>query len=66
MKKIEAVILRERLEAVLGELERHGVRSGLTLIEVRHRENHPQGEDQGERNLLAFEAKRIDEFLPDS
>ena len=40
MKKIEAVILRERLEAVLGELERHGVRSGLTLIEVRHRENH--------------------------
>jgi nitrogen regulatory protein PII len=40
MKKIEAVILRERLEAVLGELERHGVRSGLTLIEVRHSEKN--------------------------
>ena len=40
MKKIEAVILQERLEAVLGELERYGVRSGLTLIEVRHNEQN--------------------------
>jgi nitrogen regulatory protein PII len=40
MKKIEAVILAERLEAVLGELERHGLRSGLTLIEVRHSEKN--------------------------
>ena len=29
MKKIEAVILREHLEAVRGELERHGLRGGL-------------------------------------
>jgi nitrogen regulatory protein PII len=41
MKKIEAMILRERLEAVLEELERQGLRSGVTLIEVRQSEkNH--------------------------
>jgi nitrogen regulatory protein P-II 1 len=40
MKKIEAVILREHLEAVRGELERYGLRGGLTLVEVRYSENH--------------------------
>ena len=40
MKKIEAVILREHLEAVRGELERHGLRGGLTLVEVRYREKN--------------------------
>jgi nitrogen regulatory protein PII len=40
MKKIEAVISQERLEAVVGELKRHGLGSGLTLIEVRHREKN--------------------------
>src|ERR1700722_10886260 len=39
MKKIEAVILREHLEAVRGELERYGLRGGLTLAEVRYSEN---------------------------
>jgi len=39
MKKIEAVILREHLEAVRGELERHGLRGGLTLVDVRYSEN---------------------------
>ena len=35
MKKIEAVIFPVHLNAVRVELERHGIRSGLTLIEVR-------------------------------
>ena len=38
MKKIEAVILREHLEAVRGKLERHGLRGGITLVEVRYSE----------------------------
>jgi nitrogen regulatory protein PII len=40
MKKIEAVILRENLEAVRGELERYGLRGGLTLVEVYYNENN--------------------------
>ena len=40
MKKIEAVILREHLEAVRGELERHGLRGGLTLAEVHYSEEN--------------------------
>ena len=40
MKKIEAVILREHLEAVRGELERHGLRGGLTLAEVRYSDDN--------------------------
>ena len=41
MKKIEAVILREHLEAVRGELERHGLLGGgLTLVEVRYNEKN--------------------------
>jgi nitrogen regulatory protein PII len=40
MKKIEAVILREHLEAVRGELERHGLRGGLTLVEVLYSEKN--------------------------
>ena len=35
MKKIEAVIFPVHLNAVRVELERHGIRRGLTLIEVR-------------------------------
>jgi nitrogen regulatory protein PII len=35
MKKIEAVIFPVHLNAVRVELEPHGIRSGLTLIEVR-------------------------------
>jgi nitrogen regulatory protein PII len=38
MKKIEAVIFRKHLEAVRGELERHGVRGGLTLVEIHYSE----------------------------
>lgn len=40
MKKIEAVILREHLEAVRNELERHGLRGGLTLVEVHYSEEN--------------------------
>jgi nitrogen regulatory protein PII len=40
MKKIEAVILREHLEAVGGELERYGLMGGLTLVEVRYNEKN--------------------------
>jgi nitrogen regulatory protein PII len=36
MKKIEAVIFRIHLNAVRVELERLGIRSGLTLIQVRY------------------------------
>jgi nitrogen regulatory protein PII len=36
MKKIEALIFPVHLNAVRVELERHGIRSGLTVIEVRY------------------------------
>ena len=36
MKKIEAVILPSRVDAVRAELERRGICGGLTLTEVRH------------------------------
>ncbi len=36
MKKIEAVILPLHLDAVRSELRRHGIGSGLTIVEVRH------------------------------
>jgi nitrogen regulatory protein PII len=36
MKKIEAVILRLHLNAVRRELQRCGIGSGLTVVEVRH------------------------------
>ena len=54
MKKIEAVILREYLEAVRGELERHGLRGGLTLVEVRYSEKNqpwsPMGRKSSEKS----------------
>lgn len=37
MKKIEAVILSSNLNAVRKELERRGIRSGLTVIDVSAR-----------------------------
>jgi nitrogen regulatory protein PII len=36
MKKIEAVILRSNLNAVRNGLESRGIRSGLTIMDVRH------------------------------
>jgi nitrogen regulatory protein PII len=36
MKKIEAVIFPGHLDAVRAELDRRGIRAGLTLIEVRY------------------------------
>lgn len=36
MKKIEAVILPLHLDAVRNELRRHGIGSGLTVVEVMH------------------------------
>jgi nitrogen regulatory protein PII len=38
MKKIEAIICPVHVNGVRVELERHGIRSGLTLIEVRSNE----------------------------
>ncbi len=39
MKKIEAVILLSRLDAVRVELERHGIHAPLTLTEVEYTED---------------------------
>lgn len=36
MKKIEAVIVRSNLDAVRKELERRGIRGGLTVVDVQH------------------------------
>jgi nitrogen regulatory protein PII len=36
MKKIEAVILPSRVDAIRAELERRGICGGLTLTEVQH------------------------------
>ena len=36
MKKIEAVIAPSHLDAVRRELERRGIRSGLTVVGVQH------------------------------
>jgi hypothetical protein len=44
IKKIEAIIYPVHVNAVRAELERHGIRSGLTLIEVRY--------GDGDRSLL--------------
>jgi nitrogen regulatory protein PII len=38
MKKIEAIIVPGKLDAVRAELERHGISATLTLTEVRHAE----------------------------
>jgi nitrogen regulatory protein PII len=40
MKKIEAVILPPRVDAMRAELRRRGVCGGLTLTEVQHGEIH--------------------------
>ncbi len=39
MKKIEAVILSSNLDAVRNGLERGGIRSGLTVIDVWHEDS---------------------------
>ena len=39
MKKIEAVILGSNLDAVRNGLESRGIRSGLTIMDVRHGDN---------------------------
>ena len=38
MKKIEAIIVPGKLDAVRAELERHGISAMLTLTDVRHAE----------------------------
>ena len=38
MKKIEAIIVPGKLDAVRAELERHGISATLTLTDVRHAE----------------------------
>src|SRR5260370_29823366 len=40
MKKIEAVILPSRVDAIRAELERRGICDGLTLTEVQHGDTH--------------------------
>jgi nitrogen regulatory protein PII len=39
MKKIEAVIVPSNLDAVRKELERRGIRGGLTVVDVQHSDN---------------------------
>ena len=36
MKKIEAVIVPSNLDAIRKELERRGIRGGLTVVDVQH------------------------------
>jgi hypothetical protein len=36
MKKIEAVIVPSNLDAVRKELERRGIRCGMTVVDVQH------------------------------
>jgi nitrogen regulatory protein PII len=38
MKKIEAIIVPGKLDAVRSELERYGISTTLTLTDVRHAE----------------------------
>jgi nitrogen regulatory protein PII len=40
MKKIEAIILPSRLDAVKAELERRGIHAALTLTEVQQVDGH--------------------------
>jgi nitrogen regulatory protein PII len=40
MKKIEAVILPSRLDAVRAELERRGIHAALTLTQVQQTDGH--------------------------
>jgi nitrogen regulatory protein PII len=40
MKKIEAVILPSKLDAVQAELERRGIHAALTLTEVQQADGH--------------------------
>ena len=54
MKKIEAVILSSNLNAVRKELERRGISSGLTVIDVRHGDSEKrllQTEDASSKTL---------------
>jgi nitrogen regulatory protein PII len=54
MKKIEALIFPVHLNAVRLELERHGIRSGLTLIEVRY--------SDGAQSLVPAEKRESKKF----
>jgi nitrogen regulatory protein PII len=54
MKKIEAVIFPVHLHAVRVELKRHGIRSGLTLIEVRY--------SDGAQSLVPAEKRESKKF----
>jgi nitrogen regulatory protein PII len=54
MRKIEAVIVPVHLNAVWVELERGGIRGGLTLIKVRYSDGH--------KSLLAGEKGGSEEF----
>jgi nitrogen regulatory protein PII len=54
MKKIEAVIFPVHLNAVRAELARLGVRSGLTLFEVRY--------SDGDQSLLPAEKRGSRKF----
>ena len=54
MKKIEAVVLPSRVDAVRAELERRGICGGLTLTEVQHGDthNHPTTVHSGSASQL--------------
>ena len=54
MKKIEAVIFPVHVNAVHAELERHGFRSGLTLIKVRY--------SDGDQSLLRAKRRGSKKF----
>ena len=67
MKKIEAVIFPAHLNAVRVELERHGIRSGLTLIEVRSSDGDQSLVPPGKRESKKFQERvKLELIVEDS
>jgi nitrogen regulatory protein PII len=56
MKKVEAVILPSYLDAVLAGLERSGIRSGLTLTEVKRRDDASRSLSAEQRSAETLQA----------
>jgi nitrogen regulatory protein PII len=67
MKKIEAVILPLHLDVVRRELQRRGIDSGLTVVEVRHCDSDKRLLSTEKGNSIAFrERVKLELFVDDS
>lgn len=67
MKKIEAVIIPAHLDAVRLELERRGVRAGLTLVEVRYTESEKRPLPTKRKDLGKFQERvKLELIVEDS